>query len=115
MLESVPEGMEVIALDPGVTHLGFVRRIGDRYVHCATYDLASFSRNGRQLADRVRSFLDFHRSEFSTAQAVVIERQPHSGGGDTAAQLMYQDLRAQGGMGCSADFAQVFWDDRARL
>ena len=85
--------MEVIALDPGVTHLGFVRRVGDHYVHCTTYNLACFSRNGSQLADRVQSFLHFHRSEFSTAEAVVIERQPIAGGGDAAAQLLYQTLR----------------------
>ena len=85
--------MEVVVIDPGISHCGIVHRSGDRYVYCATQDLATFDRSARQLADRVRAFMSFHKDALRNASAVVMERQPICGGGDAVAQLIYQQLR----------------------
>ena len=83
--------MDVIACDPGITHLGMVRRVDDTYVYCTTNDLTRF--RTKQLADRVNSFLNKYNNMFSMADTIVMEIQPPGGGGDVVAQLIYQQLR----------------------
>ena len=90
-LSVLSDKMEVVAIDPGISHCGMVRRVGDSYVECGTHDLTRY--RAKQLADRVRSFVHRHQSILQTADAVVMEIQPPGGGGDVVAQLMYQELR----------------------